>query len=208
MMDQMPGCEQALGLFSAGKGVNFDRSSLWPTDYEGQLWRLLPSRHCGGREQPVCEREAAMPELVQVRSLLTARFGIFSGLVALSTWHRWLLKIERWIVREIKQHRFNADRLTDGAELDPDADTTSEALKRFVQRFSESVPGWQKPQMWLWVAVKVRLLLVKMFGFRQGRCKLTVPWDGLQCLEMTASLVECKLPIHLHRYPWRISAFK
>lgn len=44
------------------------------------------------------DREAAMPERPEARSLLTARFGIFAGLAALSTWHRWLLKIDRWIV--------------------------------------------------------------------------------------------------------------
>lgn len=41
------------------------------------------------------------------------------------------------MVREIKRHSRNAH----GAELDPDADTTSEAPNRFVQHFLETVPG-------------------------------------------------------------------
>lgn len=142
---------RCLRTFSASKGLNFDQSSLWPTDYEGQLFACHASLPHRQRAQPVCARwggviDAAVPELVEAHSLLTARFGVFSGLVALSTWHHWLLKIERWIVREIKQCCFNTDRHTDGAESDPDADTASRAPNRFVQRFPESVPRWQQPQ--------------------------------------------------------------
>lgn len=61
-----------------------------PTDYEGQLFACHASLPHRQRVQPVCARwgggtEAAMPELVAAHSLLTARFGVFSGLVALST---------------------------------------------------------------------------------------------------------------------------
>lgn len=40
----MPACYGHLGLFSGSRRVNFDQSSLWPSDYEGQLWRLFPCR--------------------------------------------------------------------------------------------------------------------------------------------------------------------
>lgn len=134
-------------FFTARKEVNFDQSGLWPTDHEGQLWRLFschafpPVRR---RVKPPCAsrgREIGSASRSRPRSLLTARFGIFSGLVELSTWHRWLPKIERWIVREIKQHCFNAGRLADGAELDPDADATSEASELVCSALFRICPG-------------------------------------------------------------------
>lgn len=53
---------------------------------------VMPPCHIGKRAKPACaslgrrDREAGMPEVAEARgSLLTARFGIFAGLVALST---------------------------------------------------------------------------------------------------------------------------